>query len=187
MTSTIANTKPVIISESDKENKNTLSNIRSALDVIASHTSTFLQVDNKLEISSQNVGFAAAKMAPNDLTIRSEDTGSQLTASISKSSTNQGAGGAEVGVMKIPRSVFKNKQNIALYSFSFRQDILFGNKELKTTGSNILSATIVNRKLDNLLSPINITFKAGSAVGNQFPNCSFWDEVTGIHSELTLN
>lgn len=125
-------------------------------------------------------------MAPNDLTIRSVDTGNQLTASISKSSTPGAANidGTEAAVMKIPRSAFNNKNNIALYSFSFRQDTLFGNKELKTTGSSVLSASVVDRKLDNLKSPINITFKAGSAVGNQFPNCSFWNEITGMQTTL---
>ena len=182
VTSVIANTKPTIISESDKKNQNTLSNIKTGLETIASHASDFLKVDSTLEVSSENVGFAAAKTAPKDLIIRSVDTGGRLKTSISTTTSGGNSNNADGGkaVMKIPRSAFNNKNNIAIFSFSFRQDTLFRNDESKTTGSNILSASVVNQKLKNLASPINITFKVGSTVGNQIPNCSFWDEVTGM-------
>ena len=168
----------MVLSESNKQNLTQLSNIRTGLDNIASHSTRFLQSNSSLEISSKNVAFAATKTAPKDLTVSSVEKDGNLTISIrAKSTVSRIVGG---DIMKIPSSVFKDRiQNISLFSFSFRQDTLFQGDTSRTTGSRILSTTVVNKKLANLTSPINITFNSRLTIENQHPNCSFWDETTG--------
>ena len=97
---------------------------------------------------------------------------------------------------KIPAQIFKNNKSPVIYSFLFRNDILFqtGKQQqlvddtmetLSTKSiisSKILSVTVAKQKIVNLTSPVIFTFKKSeqnlsteekySVVDNV---CAYWD------------
>eukprot|EP00111_Clytia_hemisphaerica_P012507 TCONS_00036725-protein len=188
VTSLIVDVEPDVIKVADKTT-NALQNVRQGLEKIAKHSVTLLPIGSEVKISKPNIGFVGAKVKRTDLTISAVDSGGSLISVVSADAGKPSPTAAKA-VMNIPESVLdSNKKQVSLFSFTYRTDTLFGNNQNKTTGSHILSATFDDQKFENLLTPINITFKVSSNAVNVNPNCSFWDETKDIWSSkgLTTN
>ena len=96
-----------------------------------------------------------------------------------------------LSVIKIPKITFiENRET--LYSFSFMEPSLFlteeqlqkinGNKtQIKqVVNSNVLSASILARRIENLEIPIVLTFKKSEQQNvNGSVNCRFWNQSRG--------
>lgn len=179
VTSLIVDVEPGVIKVADKTT-NALQNVRQGLEKIAKHSIKLLPIGSEVKISKPNIGFVGAKVKRTDLTISAVDSGGSLISVVSADAGKPSPTAAKA-VMSIPESVLdSNKKQVSLFSFTYRTDTLFGNNQNKTTGSHILSATFDDQKFENLLTPINITFKVSSNAVNVNPNCSFWDETKGI-------
>lgn len=96
-----------------------------------------------------------------------------------------------VSFIKLPKEVFKNEEEI-LFSYYFKEPSFFQSETelLKILGratevelyvqSNVLSATIGTKKIENLTTPIVMTFKKTrlqNLTGNN--SCYFWDFSKG--------
>ena len=90
-------------------------------------------------------------------------------------------------VIKIPKETFIEKPE-TLYSFCFTEPSLFlteeqleninGNKIItkQVVGSNVLSASILARRVENLSKPIMLTFKKSrQQIADETLDCHFWN------------
>lgn len=88
-------------------------------------------------------------------------------------------------MMVIPNTVFEENgitfSTVSLYSFAFKDGTFFHNTHSTKTASGILSATLSNIKLENLKTPIDISFKRKGKEGaeKQTVVCGFWQKNTG--------
>jgi len=155
--------------------------LREGLETIASRATSLLPMRKELKISKKNIGFVAAKIERGDIVISSIFTSeNMMSSSVTKAKNSSSV--LVPGVlasMTLPESTFNDKE-VSLFSFSYRSNALFVKDGKVTTGSAIISATVGNKKLENLVNPINITFKVSETVAeDDNPNCTFWDEENG--------
>ena len=119
------------------EKSHALDNLRGGLEKIASHTTSFLPTGKELHISKKNIGFVAAKVKRGDVTITSLLTTANMVSTSVNTNYSDIPTSKELASMKIPESTFTDKE-VSLFSFSYRNNALFINKDKVTTGSCLL-------------------------------------------------
>ena len=162
-----------------------LQDIHVSLEKIADKAVTFLPVGEEIKISKPNVGFVGAKLQRDDITIGSIVTEKSLRSAVFSADNSSNVDTSKLqALVKIPASALNQSQeNVSLHSFIYRssETTYRKNSQKKTTASHIVSITVSGQKIQDLESPINITFEVLSKAMNMTPNCSFWDTEKGTH------
>lgn len=155
-----------------------LNKIHSTLDSVASLVTNKLNSGQTLSIEKKNIGFTARNMKmKDDITVIAKiNSQGMVECQINDSSMlSTEVSNAEASI-HFPKKNFDNFSDIVIYSFSYRTSTFFETATVQV-GSSILSATINNIQLKQVLVPISLQFKslAGSLHLNQ-RQCKYWNE-----------
>ncbi|XP_057295381.1 uncharacterized protein LOC130623866 [Hydractinia symbiolongicarpus] len=159
-----------------QRNHNTSTSILNSLDILAETISDISNASNiAINISTKNVGFSVVKSTRTNITIQSRERNGTMDVVIGD--TTQKLGKLLVTIA-IPEEAFKEEEGM-VYSYSFKKNSFFLREKKNNkliVQSVILSASIRNTKVDNLITPVELKFKKiklPSHDGNH--SCQFWD------------
>ena len=177
------------IVESDRNivKKAQSSTILKSLDDMAEKLGDISAAANRtipIEIQKPNVALAVKYSQIVDFNVVGIQTENEILSLGFKETDN----GTVLASAKIPADTFKNKSQI-VYSFLFRNDLLFQTGEHKNKNQNqtendklsskILAVSVGKEKIENLASPIQLNFKKTKRISLKDSEvvdnlCTFW-------------
>ena len=172
-----------IVTQAQRTSK-TSTKILKYLDVLAKRLGKIAEATNQtisIEIVELNVALAVKNSHPVNLSV----VGAQTENGDLSLSFQSIANDTVFASAKIPAEAFKNKSQI-VYSFLFRNDNLFQTEKQLTAldtdaplisqvSSKVLAVSVGSRKIENLTSPVMLTFKKSENIPSNADNiCTFW-------------
>ena len=160
-----------VLEKSDENNDTSATFLRN-LDVLAVYLAN--QSTNQTVFRRQNIALAIRNKS-NSLTFIAENKNNLLDIQSADGEITSQSSSAKIFV---PQRLLIKAGSNQVYSFAFRSGLLFSEPlENETVQSIVMSTSVPERKIYNLLDPVVITFQdqnANKTIKNKISTCQFW-------------
>ena len=161
----------VVIKSDDKYN--TSSTFLRILDAVGQYIASHSTGQQKV-FRKQNIALAIQNKSKSFTLVAKDESNLLDIQSVDGDVVNQ----TSVAKLFIPQSLLKKANRTQVYSYVYRSGLLFSQPfENKTLQSIIISASIPERKISNLVDPVVITFQNKNQFkqrNNRVSTCQFW-------------
>ena len=162
------------------------------LDVLTKFAEIYSKdIQNPVSISKKNIAFHVEKVEKGSITLIAQQLSNNSVEISFNNVTDLHKTDGTYAAIQIPGDVF-SKESEVVYSYFFRYDSFFlsENNLLELAGrkssnrqivqSAIISASLYNKSVTNLISPVILTFKKIQSLEfSGSSRCHYWDEKFG--------